>query len=201
MTFYQCYRVNLVHTVCLQPSPGSCRVLQICSWHCSGYELSSPTQTSSLTFRLEINECLTVRGQQSKDSRFWIFKIQVYIFKILYLYTSITICENEEKLCRKLFSYYVFKSRKISDGFILVEVLYILVYAICRHDADLKASRASKCKPVQGSPCWMAPELLETGDITTKADVYSFAIVLWEMLTRKQPFENFSVYQVCRIII
>lgn len=93
------------------------------------------------------------------------------------------------------------RSRKISDGFIPVEVLYILVYVFCRHDADLKASRASKCKPVQGSPCWMAPELLETGDITTKADVYSFAIVLWEMLTRKQPFENCSVYQVCRIII
>lgn len=94
------------------------------------------------------------------------------------------------------------KSRKISDGsFLWKYYKYILVYAICRHDADLKASRASKCKPVQGSPCWMAPELLETGDITTKADVYSFAIVLWEMLTRKQPFENCSVYQVCRIII
>lgn len=112
---------------------------------------------------------------------------------------------HKEKLYGKPFSDYMYvitgKSRKISDGFILVEVLYILVYVFCRHDADLKASRASKCKPVQGSPCWMAPELLETGDITTKADVYSFAIVLWEMLTRKQPFENCSVYQVCRIII
>lgn len=110
---------------------------------------------------------------------------------------------HKEKLHDKPVSDYVItgRSRKISDGFILVEVLYILVYVFCRHDADLKASRASKCKPVQGSPCWMAPELLETGDITTKADVYSFAIVLWEMLTRKQPFENCSVYQVCRIII
>lgn len=109
---------------------------------------------------------------------------------------------HKEKLYDKPVSDYVItgRSRKISDGFILVEVLYILVYVFCRHDADLKASRASKCKPVQGSPCWMAPELLETGDITTKADVYSFAIVLWEMLTRKQPFENCSVYQVCRII-
>lgn len=110
---------------------------------------------------------------------------------------------HKEKLHGKPVSDYVItcRSRKISDGFIPVEVLYILVYVFCRHDADLKASRASKCKPVQGSPCWMAPELLETGDITTKADVYSFAIVLWEMLTRKQPFENCSVYQVCRIII
>jgi serine/threonine protein kinase len=40
----------------------------------------------------------------------------------------------------------------------------------------------------------MAPELLETGEITTKADVYSFGIILWEMLTRSYPYEGCSTH-------
>ena len=41
----------------------------------------------------------------------------------------------------------------------------------------------------------MAPELLNTGDITTKADVYSYGILLWEMLTRERPYKGCSMFQ------
>lgn len=43
-----------------------------------------------------------------------------------------------------------------------------------------------------GTPLWMAPELLgNTGDVySAKIDVYSFAMVMWELATRKTPWEG-----------
>jgi len=36
-----------------------------------------------------------------------------------------------------------------------------------------------------GSPFWMAPEALLNKEVDSKVDVYSFSIVLWELLTRE----------------
>jgi serine/threonine protein kinase len=39
-----------------------------------------------------------------------------------------------------------------------------------------------------GTPCWTAPEVIRGEKYGEKADVYSFGIIMWEVLTRKQPF-------------
>lgn len=39
---------------------------------------------------------------------------------------------------------------------------------------------------------WMAPEVLENSPYTQKADVYSFGIVMWEILAREPPFATHS---------
>jgi tRNA A-37 threonylcarbamoyl transferase component Bud32 len=39
-----------------------------------------------------------------------------------------------------------------------------------------------------GTPAWTAPEVIRGEHYSESADVYSFALIMWEMLTRKQPY-------------
>ncbi|KAH6555203.1 hypothetical protein KP509_1Z274300 [Ceratopteris richardii] len=44
---------------------------------------------------------------------------------------------------------------------------------------------------VRGTLPWIAPELLSgKGLVTEKVDVYSFGIVMWELLTGEEPYAN-----------
>lgn len=47
-----------------------------------------------------------------------------------------------------------------------------------------------------GTPCWTAPEILRNARYTTKADVFSYGIVLWELVTREEPFAGMPAFQV-----
>lgn len=42
----------------------------------------------------------------------------------------------------------------------------------------------------------MAPEVIENKQYTLKADVYSFGIMIWEICTRKTPYENQNSQQI-----
>eukprot|EP00798_Chlamydomonas_sp_ICE-L_P018549 gene18549-25056_t len=46
------------------------------------------------------------------------------------------------------------------------------------------------------NPRWTAPEVILNSQIGPAADVYSFAIVMWEMLTWLQPYEDMMSVQV-----
>ena len=43
----------------------------------------------------------------------------------------------------------------------------------------------------------MAPEVIEHNPYGEKADVFSFGIVLWELLTGKVPYQEMTPLQVC----
>lgn len=49
-----------------------------------------------------------------------------------------------------------------------------------------------------GTPAYMAPELIEAGEVTTAVDVYSLGILLYELLTGEHPFPASSLEQVLR---
>jgi serine/threonine protein kinase len=45
-----------------------------------------------------------------------------------------------------------------------------------------------------GTPLWMSPEVLQGKDLNEKVDIYSYGIVLWEMLTGEEPFTDHDSY-------
>ena len=47
-----------------------------------------------------------------------------------------------------------------------------------------------------GTPMWMAPEIIQGKQYTQKADVYAFGIILWEILTRLEPYEDKEPMQI-----
>jgi len=61
--------------------------------------------------------------------------------------------------------------------------------------ADFGLSRKLLLAPelnerVVDNPTWLAPEIITNSSYTGKADVYSFAIIMWELLTRTKPYSE-----------
>ncbi|EGD76827.1 TKL/DICTY4 protein kinase [Salpingoeca rosetta] len=63
-------------------------------------------------------------------------------------------------------------------------------------DFGLSQKRRFGC----GTPYWMAPEVLRGGEVTREADVYSFAITVYEIYSRQDPFAEEDASEVLRQI-
>jgi serine/threonine protein kinase len=74
----------------------------------------------------------------------------------------------------------------------------VLVFGRESHDTlAVKIADFGLCRVVdktmtmtQGTQLWRAPEVIGRCDYTKKADVYSFGIILWELMTGELPFSE-----------
>ena len=53
----------------------------------------------------------------------------------------------------------------------------------------------------QGTGAWMAPELWEESVYSKASDVYAYGIVLWEIVSRKIPFQGFKNFQISSKVV
>ncbi|KAF2318412.1 hypothetical protein GH714_006844 [Hevea brasiliensis] len=72
-------------------------------------------------------------------------------------------------------------------------------YTVKVCDFGLSRSKAKSylsSKTAAGTPEWMAPEVLRNDPSNEKADVYSFGVILWEIMTLQRPWRNLNQAQV-----
>ncbi len=49
---------------------------------------------------------------------------------------------------------------------------------------------------IAGTPEWMAPEVIRQDKVSESADVFSFGVILWELVTGRKPWEHLTQTQV-----
>ena len=66
---------------------------------------------------------------------------------------------------------------------------------------DFNLSRLSEAPSVASSlaannPRWQSPEVIHSRNFSASADVYAFALIMWELATWELPFEKLTQYQI-----
>ncbi|KAH3758133.1 protein kinase [Pelomyxa schiedti] len=67
---------------------------------------------------------------------------------------------------------------------------------VCDFGLSAIIANASQTLTACGTPSWTAPEVLRRMHYTVKVDVYSFGIVMFECVTRQDPYDGMTPYTV-----
>ena len=69
-------------------------------------------------------------------------------------------------------------------------------FGLSRYQEKFEADNHGKI----GTPHWMAPEILRGEKYTAAADIYSFGVILWEMLTSDIPYRGRSIAHITGMV-
>jgi serine/threonine protein kinase len=100
------------------------------------------------------------------------------------MYVILSICSDSRSSCRDL------KSQNI-----------LLDDRMRTKIADFGLSKfreVGKTMSICGSPLWVAPEVLRGEKYSTPCDVYSFSIIVWEVLAWSEPYPNMGSTEVMK---
>ena len=63
-------------------------------------------------------------------------------------------------------------------------------------DFGLSRTKVKSTMTATGTPQWSAPEVIRKESYSEKADVYSYGVIIYELLTGKVPYDNMSQMDV-----
>lgn len=69
-------------------------------------------------------------------------------------------------------------------------------FAFSRFKEKCGNETSAKMDSRVGTPAWMAPEVLRGDQYSRSADIYSYGIILWEVVSRKEPFKGLNPYAI-----
>ncbi|KMT14785.1 hypothetical protein BVRB_4g075500 [Beta vulgaris subsp. vulgaris] len=77
--------------------------------------------------------------------------------------------------------------RGINSSMILLDDLFHAKFANFGLSVSVTPGEKPQRRPVEGTPGYICPEYIETQEVTEKCDVYSFGVLMLELLTRRHP--------------
>ncbi|KAL6728477.1 hypothetical protein Aduo_010248 [Ancylostoma duodenale] len=76
-----------------------------------------------------------------------------------------------------------------------------LVCKICDFGTSKDLTHSCTAPTWGGTAAWMSPEIIKQNEmLTTATDVWSYGVVLWEMLSKEVPYKEFTEYRIYTLI-
>lgn len=147
-------------------------------------------ENSSIFLISKFNECCNLFNLiQEKKMILPIKNLHIYVYDIIKAINFL----HKNKL------FITYKDFKLENVYISKDGSKVFLddFGISKHCYTNK----SKNKKNYGTIYYMAPELLKGDEFTSRADIYSFGILLYEMFSRKVAYENLSDVDIIKSVV
>ena len=134
--------------------------------------------------KMKIN-CNTSSNSPLSNKYKVIFVVQVLTYVILHIY-NVLHCFT--LYCAYVVEFYVYNVYPLLFFSVLIgknEILKISDFGTSRTWGE-----QSTCMSFAGTVAWMAPEVIRNEPCNEKVDIWSFGVLLWELLTCEIPYQN-----------